>query len=206
MARRLAQIKTSQRWFGRRTLATMVASALTLFVTFFVVFANNLPTPPNDVPRADGIVIFTGTATARITQGVELLADGKGRRLLVSGIYETLDFDDVLRLSPTDTDNIKCCIDLDYAATNTVENAEQTALWADIHGFKSLILVTSAQHVPRAFLELRRTMPTVRLSAWPVVPENVHLDRWWAYSGTTSLLMGEYMRYLWALTGLPRSQ
>ena len=205
MARLSTRKPTSQRWFGRRTLATMIASALIVFLTFFVVFANNLPNAPDDVPEADGIVVFTGTASARITTGAALLADGKGQRLLVSGIYQSLDFDDVLSLSPADTDKIKCCIDLDYNAANTVENAEQTALWADIHGFKSLILVTSAQHVPRAFLELRRAMPTVRLSAWPVVPENVHLDRWWAYSGTTSLLMGEYMRYLWALAGLPRS-
>lgn len=205
MTRLSANKKTTPHWLGRRTLATVMVSALLLFLAFFVVFANNLPSPPSDVPQADGIVIFTGTANVRITAGTQLLADGKGQRLLVSGIYESLDFYDVLRLSPSDMDKIKCCVDLDYDASNTLENAQQTALWAEIHGFKSLILVTSAQHVPRAFLELRRTMPTVRLSAWPVVPENVHLDRWWAYSGTTSLLMGEYMRYLWALTGLPRS-
>jgi len=84
-------------------------------------------------------------------------------------------------------------------------NAQQTALWAEVHGYQSLILVTSAHHVPRAFLELRRTMPTARLSSWSVVTDKVHLDDWWAYPGTTSLLIGEYMRYLWALAGLPRN-
>ena len=205
MSRFASPSQRSGKWFGRGTLVTLLASAVVLFLTFFVIFANSLPTPPDDVPKADGIVIFTGTATERIGTGLQLLSQDKGQRLFISGVYENQTFETVMAMAPEGRQDIKCCIDLDYEAGNTVENAEETALWAGIHGYKSLILVTSAQHIPRAFLELRRTMPTVKLSAWPVVPENVHIDRWWAYSGTTSLLMGEYMRYLWALAGLPRS-
>ena len=187
-----------------RALWSMVATALVLFLVFFVVFANSLSQTPEDVPQADAIVIFTGTATARISAGIALLAREKGERLLVSGVYQNQGFDTIAALVPESKAMVQCCVDLDYVAGNTLTNAQQTALWAEVHGYQSLILVTSAHHVPRAFLELRRTMPTVRLSAWPVVPKNVHIDRWWAYSGTTSLLIGEYMRYLWALAGLPR--
>ena len=67
----------------------------------------------------------------------------------------------------------------------------------------SLIIVTSAHHVPRAFLEMRRAMHAIRLSAYPVVPENVRMEAWWRYPGTFSLLLGEYVRYIWSLTGLP---
>jgi uncharacterized SAM-binding protein YcdF (DUF218 family) len=187
-----------------QALWSMLATGLILLTVFFIVFANSLSQPPKDVPQADGIVIFTGTATARIRAGIGLLAREKGERLLVSGVYENQGFDTISALMPENRAMVECCVDLDYVAGNTLTNAQQTALWAEVHGYQSLILVTSAHHVPRAFLELRRTMPTVRLSAWPVVPKNVHIDRWWAYSGTTSLLIGEYMRYLWALSGLPR--
>ena len=32
-----------------------------------------------------------------------------------------------------------------------------------------------------------------------MVDNNVHLDRWWTYPGTTKLLLSEYLKYLPAL-------
>ena len=158
---------------------------------------------PDDIPTADGIVVFTGTASARISVGLDMLARGKGQRLLISGVYADQNFDTILAMAPPGLDNVACCLDLDYIAKDTRENAHETALWAEIHGYKSLIIVTSAHHVPRAFLEMRRAMPAIRLSAYPVVPENVRMDAWWRYPGTFALLLGEYVRYIWSLTGLP---
>lgn len=186
---------------------TLLLGTAALFFLFFIIFAENLSDAPEDVPEADAIVVFTGTASARIEVGLKLLHDGKGQRLLVTGLYENQDFDTLLAMAPPsaqgDRAHIACCLDLDYKATNTVENTRETALWANVHGFRSLIVVTSAHHMPRAFLELRRAMPTARLSAYSVVPPQVKLDYWFAYPGTTALLLGEYARYLWALTGLP---
>jgi uncharacterized SAM-binding protein YcdF (DUF218 family) len=158
------------------------------------------------IPDADAIVVFTGTAVTRIEVGLDLLARQKGQRLLVTGLYANQSFDEIMALAANSKampSSISCCLDLDYKASNTVENTRETALWAEVHGFKSLIVVTSAQHMPRAFLELRRALPTMKLSAYPVVPPQVKLDYWFAYPGTMALLLGEYTRYLWALTGLP---
>ena len=186
-----------------RQLLLACGGALVIFTFFFGIFANNLDTKPDDIPAADGIVVFTGTASARISVGLDMLAHGKGQRLLISGVYADQNFDTILALAPPGLDNVACCLDLDYIAKDTRENAHETALWADIHGYKSLIIVTSAHHVPRAFLEMRRAMPAIRLSAFPVVPENVRMDAWWRYPGTFALLLGEYVRYVWSLTGLP---
>lgn len=178
-----------------------------LFIFFFVIFAESLASPPDTVPKADAVVVLTGTAVTRIEVGLDLLHRKKGQRLLITGLYESQSFEEILALAPPDnrpqTTPLSCCIDLDYKATNTVENARETALWAEVHGFKSLIVVTSAQHMPRAFLEMRRSLPTMKLSAYPVVPPQVKLDYWFAYPGTMALLLGEYTRYLWALSGLP---
>ena len=185
------------------TLGAILGGALALFLVFFVIFAQSLKSQAGPVPAADGIVVFTGTSTARIETGLALLGEDKGQRLLVSGLYENQSFDTVLEMAGRDSEALRCCVDLDYRATNTVGNTQETALWADVHGFKSLIVVTSSHHMPRAFLELRRAMPTARLSAYPVVPPNVRLDYWFAFPGTLSLLLGEYARYLWVLAGLP---
>ena len=43
----------------------------------------------------------------------------------------------------------------------------------------------------------------LRILSYPVLPPNVRLDHWYAYPGTMVLLLGEYMRYLYVLSGLP---
>jgi hypothetical protein len=42
-------------------------------------------------------------------------------------------------------------------------------------------------------------MPGVTLIPYTVVDNNVHLEPWWAYPGTTKLLLSEYLKYLPAL-------
>jgi hypothetical protein len=39
----------------------------------------------------------------------------------------------------------------------------------------------------------------VVLIPYAVTDNNVHLDRWWSYPGTTRLLLSEYLKYLPAL-------
>lgn len=185
------------------TAGAILGGGLFFYLLFFIIFAQSLNSEAGDVPEADAIVVFTGTSPARIEAGLDLLADKKGERLLVSGLYENQSFDMIMQMAGDKAAGLQCCIDLDYRATNTVANTQETALWAEVHGFKSLIIVTSAHHMPRAFLELRRAMPTARLSAFPVVPPNVRLDYWFAFPGTMNLLLGEYSRYLWVLAGLP---
>lgn len=200
---RFGEEERSSRRQMMATLGGMVSGASLLFLLFFIIFAQSLKAGPDSVPEADGIVVFTGTSPVRIETGLELLGDGKGQRLLISGVYEDQDFDMILAMAGADAERLRCCIDLDYRATNTVGNTQETALWAEVHGFSSLIVVTSSHHMPRAFLELRRTLPTTSLSAYPVLPPNVRLDYWYAYPGTMALLLGEYMRYLYVLIGLP---
>ena len=59
-----------------------------------------------------------------------------------------------------------CCVDLDYSALNTLGNAMQARRWALEHGFHSLIVVTSAYHMPRALAEL--VAPASRRRSHPV--------------------------------------
>ena len=89
-----------------------------------------------------------------------------------------------------------CCVDLDYSALNTYGNAVQTRRWALEHGFHSLIVVTSAYHMPRALAELAHQLPDVALIPYPVVSDRLRVEPWWSNGATTRLVMSEYLKYL----------
>jgi len=58
---------------------------------------------------------------------------------------------------------LSCCVDLDRSAVKPRSNAAETRRWARDRGFKSLIVVTSNYHMPRAIVELSHAMPGVAL-------------------------------------------
>jgi uncharacterized SAM-binding protein YcdF (DUF218 family) len=143
---------------------------------------------------ADGIVVLTG-GTDRIAGAVELMASGKARRLLVSGVHPGTSDASIRRLGDADPALMACCIDLDRRAANTVGNAIETAKWTRRNGFLSLIVVTSAYHMPRAMLELGAAMPGIRLIPYPITSVDLSIDRWGSHRGVPVLLVEEYVKY-----------
>jgi uncharacterized SAM-binding protein YcdF (DUF218 family) len=144
---------------------------------------------------ADGIVALTGGAS-RIADAVELLASGRGRRLLITGVGPSTNTAELMRLAPDPERWFGCCIDLDYTAANTVGNAVETRRWARERGFRSLLVVTSGYHMPRAILEIRHRLPDVTLIPFPVVSEQVRAEPWWRRPGTAKVLVMEYLKFL----------
>ena len=176
-----------------------------LFIISFLLFAQGrrydaINTP--EKPTADGIVILTGMSDERIRQGLALLGEGHAKRALVSGVHKSADMDKILSFAEFDAAKIACCVDLDYRATNTVGNAGETAMWVRVHGYRSIIMVTSTHHIPRSLIELRRVIPNVLIHPYPVNARGVEIQSWWRYPGTLTLLLGEYVRYLLSLFDL----
>lgn len=182
------------------TLVLLVA-----FLVGFFMFVKCINSPAKkDMPSADGIVVLTG-GPARIQQAVRLLSQGKGKRLLISGVHPTTSKKAISRLVPRHKVMFKCCIDIDNAR-DTIGNATQTKDWVLQKGFGSIIVVTASYHMPRSLVELRRTMPSVELIPFPVAVDNVHVDAWWSYPGTMWLLTKEYCKTIPALVRLGVSQ
>jgi uncharacterized SAM-binding protein YcdF (DUF218 family) len=130
---------------------------------------------------------------------MKLLAQGKAKRVLITGVYRATTKEELKQLASQGDQYFACCVDIDKEARNTIDNATETAEWVAQRQFHSVIVVTSNYHMPRALAELGRAMPAVVLIAYPVIVRNVHLDHWWTYPGTTKLLMSEYLKYLPAL-------
>jgi uncharacterized SAM-binding protein YcdF (DUF218 family) len=147
---------------------------------------------------ADGIVALTGGAS-RINDAIELLASGRGQRLLITGVAPTTGTAELARLVPQRQHWFFCCVDLDYSAVNTVGNAVETRRWAIDRGFRSLVVVTSSYHMPRALLEIGHRLPGVTLMPFPVVTEQRRAEPWWSHAAGAKLLVSEYLKYIVAL-------
>ncbi|WP_293328392.1 YdcF family protein [Parvibaculum sp.] len=180
----------------------LAALALALYAGGFFVFTALIDrTPAANNGKADGIVVLTG-GPERIAEGYRLLVEGRAKRMLISGVNPEVKARELAALVGGDRGKFDCCIDIGWQAIDTIGNAAETANWVHKRGYRSIILVTSTYHLPRARLELRRAMPGVEIMPHPVFQDKLHLDGWWNYPGTTRLLVSEYTKYLLTLTHL----
>ncbi|AUC93131.1 YdcF family protein [Bradyrhizobium sp. SK17] len=179
--------------------AVIVAPLALVFVAAavgFIGFLSQLRGVETDPPHnADGIVVLTG-GSSRVSDAMELLAHGYGKRLLISGVHPTNDASDISRSVPDSQGLMSCCVDLDRSAVNTRSNAAETRRWARERGFKSLIVVTSNYHMPRAIVELSHAMPDITLIPFAVVGDKWRDEPWWTSGGTFRLLLSEYAKYV----------
>jgi uncharacterized SAM-binding protein YcdF (DUF218 family) len=180
----------------RATMVMVLAIAFMAAAIGFVGFLSQLrgaETKPSRI--ADGIVVLTG-GSSRVSDAMELLADGYGKRLLISGVHPTSAASDISRSLTDNQSLMNCCVDLDRSAVNTRSNAAETRRWVHERGFKSLIVVTSNYHMPRAIVELSHAMPDIALIPFAVVGDKWRDEPWWTNGATVRLLLSEYVKYV----------
>jgi uncharacterized SAM-binding protein YcdF (DUF218 family) len=183
---------------GRWGAAIVAVLAITLVAATagFAGFISQLRgTEAKPSRTADGIVVLTG-GSSRVSDAMELLADGYGKRLLISGVHPASGASDISRSLTDNQSLLNCCVDLDRSAVNTRSNAAETRRWARERGFKSLIVVTSNYHMPRAIVELSHAMPDITLIPFAVVGDKWRDEPWWTNGATMRLLLSEYVKYV----------
>lgn len=191
---------------GIKIALLALAAVLAVFAAGFFAFWAQIERAPNaQIGRADGIVALTG-GEARIPEAIKLLSQGKGRRLLISGVNPSTTRKELAVLTPNSAHLFRCCVDVDKVAQDTIGNADETSAWVRQRRFRSLIVVTASYHMPRSLAELRRTLPEVELIPYPVQPRNVHVNSWWTHPGTLQLLLLEYMKFMPAFARCYRTQ
>jgi uncharacterized SAM-binding protein YcdF (DUF218 family) len=158
-------------------------------------FADAIPTQVFDAnTKTDAIVVLTG-GSGRLDEGLTLLDQGMASKLFISGVYQGVDIQSLLQAYRENPDDLNCCVAIGHAE-DTINNAIETAKWARENNIRSLRLVTSAYHMPRSVLEFKHAMPDVTLVENPVFPAHVKQKKWWAWPGTTGLIVGEYNKFL----------
>ena len=205
--KRRSKLSSAQKKRGWLTfLLFMAGLSATIFCVGFVTFAQKVDRlrAPGTAPNADGIVVWTGYGGGRLETGGALLKAGKGERLLISGVNPKNNLEDITELVRVDSKTAKCCIDLDYLATDTIGNARETSSWAQALGYEHIILVTSAYHMPRAQLEISAVSGRMKITAYPVIRSEA--GRWFNVGARFKQLFQEYGKLVLAYLRDPASQ
>ena len=183
-----------------RTLAALLVIAL-IWASGLFAFAARVQqsTPQAEPAAADGIVALTGAnSNERIAAAVQLLAERKGRRVLVSGVNRDVSREQLRTATGAVRRLYDCCVDLGFSAADTVGNARETAEWAKAMRYRRLTIVTSDYHMPRAMLELRAVLrpPGATLQTYAVPTAALKTRHWWRSPGAVRLMVVEYSKYL----------
>ena len=157
-------------------------------------------TPTSDRRPTQVIVVLTG-GEDRLAEGVRLLSNGYAKWLFVSGVNPGVCKKELMRVAGVEDARIARFVVLGKRAADTRGNATESAAWMRARKFRSLRLVTANYHMRRSLVEFRRALPAVTIIANPVFPRPVNPGRWWHSRRAITVVIGEYNKYLVALTG-----
>src|SRR3990170_2710216 len=119
-----APIAAPRGWL-RATIVAVLALVFVGAAIGFVGFLSQLRGAEIKPARnADGIVVLTG-GSSRVSDAMELLAGGFGKRLLISGVHPTNAASDISRSLTDHQSLLSCCVDLDRSAVDTRSNAAE---------------------------------------------------------------------------------
>jgi len=160
------------------------STLLVLYLLGFIIFSVTLGTPAAKA-RTDAAVVVTG-GSGRIEHGIDVIAAGYAKRLLIAGADPSVTKPDLIRRLKGKSRIVHCCVDLGSESVDTRSNAEEARRWLDRHGYKSYRLITSDWHMRRARYEFRRVLGR----KYGVVPDAVRTQP------PFMTLFSEYNKYL----------
>jgi uncharacterized SAM-binding protein YcdF (DUF218 family) len=145
------------------------------WVVGLFIFINNIPEQNLSITQpVDAVVILTG-GSMRLEEGLEAFAHLKAKKLLISGVGQGATINSIL--SGTKNQELLGKINQDdiilgNLANNTITNALEAKIFMMLHGFKSMLLVTSNYHIMRSVLIFKRQMPEYAIYPFPVCSDN----------------------------------
>jgi uncharacterized SAM-binding protein YcdF (DUF218 family) len=159
----------------------------------FLGFVEELKGYGADKKRVDAIVVLTG-GTGRADLGLELLRQGLGGVLILSGVNRDADVDSIFLTGLAELERLS--VILEKKSESTFENAmEVTGILSDRH-LRSMLLVTSRYHMKRAQFIFKRIMPGDIDMLPYTVPSPEFNREWWKGKGFITAF-GEFVKYYW---------
>lgn len=178
-----------------RLVGFVLLASVAAFLGGFLIFYEHVASMrAPEHPKADAIVVLTG-GYQRVDQGVQLLANGSAKRLLISGVNPATTGNHIRLLTRSSADLFDCCVDIGHDAMDTAGNASETARWIKAHDFRTVLLVTNNYHMPRSLAEIRKADDHSTFIPYPV-------ENGLSFSDLTAnpllirTLASEYVKYL----------
>jgi uncharacterized SAM-binding protein YcdF (DUF218 family) len=141
----------------RRFLSLLILVWLLAFLWFAIALPRPQAAGANGA-ATDAAIVLTG-GPGRVERGIAVLAAGRARLLLVSGVDRQVKPAEFRAQYTVPMGLMRCCITLGFDAFDTRSNANETTRWVAEHHVRSLRLITNDWHMRRAAFELRRTLP-----------------------------------------------
>jgi len=157
---------------------------------FFLSLVKNFKTNYSAFTSIDSIVVLTGDKF-RISKGMEILSNGVGEKLLLSGVNKNIKLINIKNEFPKYKNFFDCCVDIDNISSNTFENSRETFLWLEKNKYTSVLIVSSNYHMPRVKLEFERFFKTENTYYHPVNSNNDV-----KVIGKVKKLFLEYVKYM----------
>lgn len=190
----------------------MIKGLIALGIIFFIaVLSIGAYLGPNDLracggapnghascQRADAIVAVSGGDTsARAGEAIQLYQNGWGKKLIFSGAASDPNSPSnasVMRQQALAAGVPADKILIDGTSQTTQQNATHVHTIFTAHGIHSVILVTSAYHQRRAYLEFTHYNPHINVRNHPVHEDGQWSGLWWLTPGGWWLAGGELVR------------
>lgn len=147
--------------------------------------------------QADAVVAISGGDTnARANEAIRLYLNGWGRKLIFSGAAQDKSGPSNAKVMERDALAAgvpKSVILIDQSSESTTQNAANTHTIFDENNIKSVILVTSAYHQRRAFLEFSK-YHDISVRNHPVAQDDQWSGLWWLTPVGWWLALGELLK------------
>lgn len=157
-------------------LLRFVSFLFLAWVFGFVWFVAAAPGPAGEI-ETDAVIVTTGAA-GRIQRGIEVLDEGLAEKMLVSGVDPEVTPTEFATEFGVSRRQMRCCIELGFAAVDTRGNAAEIAQWVMQQKVRTVRLVTSDWHMLRAASELDRKLPDHILVIRDAVPSDLRIKTW----------------------------
>lgn len=151
-------------------------------------------------PKSDAIVAFSGDPK-RIVVALDLLVKGFASQLIIVGQDNS---DKVAEIRSTNGALFDCCVKVDSRSENTAEDAILAKWLLKASGARSIILVTSSFHVPRARREMQMQVPEIDIAPFGVSDDFYRLGDILNSPKVGSAFLSQYALYL--SSWIPRSR
>ena len=158
----------------------------------------------DELHKADAVVVFSGDNGPRTEKGVELLKEGLGDYLILSGgiVYDDVTMAGLMKKHVMKLGISEEKILIDDKASTTHENAEFTKEIIEENNFKSIIVVTSEYHSRRSKAAMEKALKNILIDGEKVEVMVAHsteekfTSRWWTSGNSILIVISEYLKLM----------